>query len=124
MAMWITDLDNNPVRTLLLVGKRADWQKDNFIWWSMHRSRTERLVSTRSMSTSGAGVYNVFWDGVDDAGNRVAAGKYVLHVETSRERGKHTHRSLTLDFGKFERFKAELPPTEEGGGLRVGFDHY
>jgi FAD:protein FMN transferase len=124
MAMWITDVDNNPVRTLILVGKRADWQKDNFIWWSLNRSRTERLVSTRSMSTSGAGVYNVFWDGVDDAGTLVPAGKYVLHVETSRERGKHTYRSLTLDFGKFERFTALLPPTEEGGGLRVGFDHY
>jgi len=124
MAMWITDVDNKPVRTLILVGKRADWQKDNFIWWSMNRSRTERLVSTRSMSTSGAGVYNVFWDGVDDAGNIVRAGTYVLHVETSRERGKHTYRSLTLDFGKFQRFTEVLPPTEEGGGLRVGFDHY
>ena len=124
MAMWITDSDNNPVRTLLLVGKRADWQKDNFIWWSMNRARTEGLVATRSMSTSGAGVYNVFWDGVDDAGRVVPAGTYVLHVETSRERGKHTHRSLTLDFGKFQRFVEVLPPTEEGGGLRVSFDHY
>lgn len=124
VAMWITDRDNNPVRTLLLVGKRADWQKDNFIWWSMNRPSTERLVATRSMSTSAAGVYNVFWDGVDDAGKPVAAGTYVLHVETSRERGKHTYRSLTLDFGSFKRFVDELPPTEEGGGLRVSFDHY
>lgn len=124
MAMWITDRNNNPVRTLLLVGKRADWQKDNFIWWSMNRPTTERLVATRSMSTSAAGVYNVFWDGVDDAGNVVPAGTYVLHVETSRERGQHTYRSLTLDFGKFQRFAEVLPPTEEGGGLRVSFDHY
>ena len=124
MAMWITDLDNRPVRTLILIGKRADWQKDNFIWWSMNRARTERLVSTRSMSTSAAGVYNVFWDGVDDAGRLVNAGTYVLHVETSRERGKHTYRSLTLAFGKFQRFTEVLPPTEEGGGLKVSFDHY
>jgi thiamine biosynthesis lipoprotein len=124
MAMWITDADNRPIRTLLLVGKRADWQKDNFIWWSINRATTERLVATRSMSTSGAGVYNVFWDGVDDAGRAVPAGTYVLHVETSRERGQHTYRSLTLDFGKFKRFVEVLPPTEEGGGLRVGFDHY
>ncbi len=124
VAMWITDQDNRPIRTLLLVGKRADWQKDNFVWWSMNRASTERLVATRSMSTSAAGTYNVFWDGVDDAGNRVPAGTYVLHVETSRERGKHTHRSLTLDFGKFQRFVEELPPSEEGGGLRVSFDRY
>ena len=76
------------------------------------------------MSTSGAGVYNVFWDGVDDRGEIVPADTYVLHVETSRERGKHTYRSLTLDFSAAARFVNELPPTEEGGGLRVAFDHY
>lgn len=124
MAMWITDLENRPIRTLILVGKRAEWQKDNFIWWSINRTRTERLVATRSMSTSGAGVYNVFWDGVNDAGEPVAPGKYVLHVETSRERGKHTYRSLTMDFAQFVRFRASLPPTEEGGGLVLTFDHY
>ena len=53
MAMWITGPDNQLVRTLILVGKRPDWQKDNFIWWSMNRASSERLVSTRSMSTSG-----------------------------------------------------------------------
>ena len=90
----------------------------------MNRASSERLVSTRSMSTSGAGVYNVFWDGVDDRGEPVRAGKYVLHVETSRERGKHTYRSLTLDFTRAERFVSVLAPTEEGGGLRVSFDHY
>lgn len=124
MAMWITAPDNRPVRTLLLVGKRADWQKDNYLWWSMNRAHTDQLVTTRSMSTSGAGVYNVFWDGVDDAGERVPAGTYVLHVETSRERGRHTYRSLTLELGAARRFVQELPPTEEGGGLRVSFDHY
>lgn len=124
MVMWITEADNAPVRTLLLVGKRPDWHKDNFIWWSMNRRRAEDLVAVRSMSTSGAGVYNAFWDGLDDAGRPVAAGKYVLHVETSRERGKHTHRSLLLDVSKGVRFIDVLPPTEEGGGLRVSFDRY
>jgi thiamine biosynthesis lipoprotein len=124
MAMWITDMDNKPVRTLILVGKRAEWQKDNYLWWQMNRAATGKLMATRSMSTSGSGVYNVFWDGVDDAGKPVAAGKYVLHVETSRERGKHTYRSLNLDFSKAERFNDVLPPTEEGGGITVGFDRY
>lgn len=124
MAMWITDEANNPIRTLILIGKQIEWQKDNYIWWSINRNRTSKLVATRSMSTSGAGVYNVFWDGVDDVGKTVPAGKYVLHVETSRERGKHTYRSLELNFEKFARFVNVLPPTEEGGGLRVSFDHY
>jgi len=124
VAMWITDTANKPVRTLLLVGKRPDWQKDNFIWWSINRSRTDKLVATRSMSTSGAGVYNVFWDGVDDSGRSVPLGDYVLHVETSRERGQHTYRSLPLTIDAPGRFVKTLPPTEEGGGLRISFDKY
>lgn len=124
MAMWITDAKNKPVRTLILVGKRAEWQKDNYIWWQQNRDATGRLMSTRSMSTSGSGVYNVFWDGIDDLGKRVAAGTYILHVETSRERGKHTYRQLTLDFSEARRFAEELTPTEEGGGIKVTYDHY
>lgn len=124
MVMWITDTANRPVRTLLMVGKRPEWQRDNNIWWALNRANTGKLISTRSMSTSGAGVYNVFWDGVNDAGQPVAPGSYILHVETSRERGKHTYRQLPLDFSKAGRFKANLPPTEEGGGLVVSFDRY
>jgi thiamine biosynthesis lipoprotein len=124
MAMWITDLNNRPVRTLLLVGKFAGWQRDNFIWWNSNPGQTDRLVSVRAMGTSGIGVYNVFWDGVDDFNRVVPAGRYILHVETSRERGKHTYRSMNLDFGKAAKFKAALAPTEEGGGLEVSYDRY
>ena len=124
MAMWITDEANKPVRTLILIGRRKEWQKDNHIWWQQNREATDKLMATRSMSTSGAGVYNVFWDGVDDRGRAVQAGSYVLHVETSRERGKHTYRRLTLDFSQAKRFAEELTPSEEGGGLKVTYDHY
>jgi len=124
MALWITDLNNKPVRTLLLVGKFAVWQKDNFIWWNSNPGQTTRLVAVRAMGTSGLGIYNVFWDGVDDQNRVVPAGKYMLHVETSRERGKHTYRSMTIDFTKASRFKASLAPTEEGGGIDVTYDHY
>lgn len=124
LAMWLTTPDNKPVRTLLLIGTRAEWQKDNFIWWGLNRARATRFVSTRSMSTSGSGVYNVFWDGLDDDNRYVAPGTYVLHVETSRERGQHTHRSLSLDFSRAERFRQEIPKSEEAGGLVVTFDRY
>ncbi|MEZ5938574.1 MAG: DUF2271 domain-containing protein [Hyphomonadaceae bacterium] len=124
MAMWITDERNRPVRTLLLVGTKDAWHKDNYIWWRQNKAKTGKLMATRSMATSGSGVYNVFWDGVDDEGRSVAAATYVLHVETSRERGKHTYRSMTLDFTQPKRFRYVLPATEEGGGLTVSFDHF
>ena len=121
MAMWVTDLDNKPIRTLLLVGTHNEWQKDNYIWWSINEEANQKLVATRSMSTSGSGVYKVLWDGTDDQGKAVFGGTYVIHIETSRERGKHTHRSLMLDFSKPEKFANEIPSTEEAGGLAINF---
>jgi len=121
MAMWITDLDNKPIRTLLLVGRESEWQRDNYIWWTTNDASVKQLMATRSMSTSGSGIYKVLWDGTNDQYEEMPGGSYVLHVETSRERGKHTHRSLTLNFSKGEKFSAELPSTEEAGGLRLEF---
>ncbi len=123
MAMWITDLDNKPIRTLLLVGTRDDWQKDNYIWWAINNDTVKHLMATRSMSTSGSGIYRVLWDGTDDQFQQVPGGTYVLHIETSRERGKHTHRSLTLDFTLPKKFTDELASTEEAGGVYVSFGH-
>jgi len=121
MAMWISDLDNKPIRTLLLVGRQADWQKDNYIWWSLNDGNVKQLMATRSMSTSGSGIYKMLWDGTDDRFQEVPGGTYVLHVETSRERGKHTHRSLTIDFSKGREFTEQIPSSEEAGGVNINF---
>jgi FAD:protein FMN transferase len=121
MAMWITDLDGNRVRTLFLVGREPDWQKDNYIWWTVYNDTAARMVATRSMSTSGSGLYKVLWDGTDDRFQPVPGGTYVLHIETSRERGKHTHRSLQLNFAEPKEFTEELPSTEEAGRVQIHF---
>jgi thiamine biosynthesis lipoprotein len=123
MAMWITDLNNKPIRTLLLVGTHLDWQEDNYIWWSINAANVQHLAGTRSMSTSGSGIYKMLWDGTDDQFQEVPRGSYILHVETSRERGKHTHRQLTLDFSHAKPFTDQIPTTEEAGGLSISFYH-
>lgn len=124
VAIWIADADNRPVRTLVLIGSIKEWQEDNYIWWGQHRASAMDLLDTRSMSTRGSGEYRLLWDGVDEAGNKVAPGTYVLHIETSRERGRHTHRSLELDFSKAKAFTAEIPTSEEAGGVVVSFERF
>jgi thiamine biosynthesis lipoprotein len=121
VAMWITDRDNKPIRTLLLVGTHLDWQEDNYIWWSINEANIKQLAATRSMSTSGSGIYKMLWDGTDDQFRPVPGGTYVLHVETSRERGKHTHRTVTMDFSRAKPFTEQLPSTEEAGGVHIDF---
>jgi FAD:protein FMN transferase len=123
MAMWITDSNNKSIRTLLLVGTRLEYQEDNYIWWSINEVNRKQLAATRSMSTSGSGIYKTLWDGTDDQYKPVPGGTYVLHIETSRERGKHTHRQLTLDFSQAKSFTEQIPSTEEAGGLYIDFYH-
>ena len=121
VAIWVSDENNKPVRTMILIGSIKEWQEDNYIWWGLNRGRTQQMLDGRSMSTRGSGTYKVYWDGVDDAGVRMPAGKYVIHVETSRERGKHTHRMLPLDLTKPKAFESELPVDADSGSLRVEF---
>jgi thiamine biosynthesis lipoprotein len=123
MALWITDAQNRPVRTLLMVGRGVEWHRDNFIWWGMQRTRAAELVDLRSQSTTISGRYQVYWDGMTDDWQPVPLGKYVLHMETNQERGKHYYRSLNIELGR-ERFKTQLPSLPESGGMVITYGHY
>jgi thiamine biosynthesis lipoprotein len=124
VAIWVSDDEGRVVRTLLLIGKIKEWQEFNHIWWRLNRGLTEQLLNGRSMSTRGSGIYKVFWDGVDDDGQRVKTGKYTLHVETSRERGEHTHRTLDIDVSTLRPFEAEIPMNPDTGGLSLEFKKF
>lgn len=124
VAIWVTDAQNQPVRTLLLVGTIKEWQQDNYIWWTLNRATASGLLDIRSMSTRGSGEYRVLWDGNTDTGEPVPAGRYVVHIETSRERGRHTHRSVELDLTTAKPITAELPQNEESGELLVSFQRF
>jgi len=124
VAIWASDEQNRPVRTLLLVGTIKEWQRDNFIWWSTNGEASSELLDIRSMSTRGSGVYKVLWDGQDDAGKPLPPGRYTIHVETSRERGRHTHRSVSLDITSPKAASAELEQNGESGGLSVSFETF
>ncbi|MDP3491750.1 MAG: DUF2271 domain-containing protein [Hyphomonadaceae bacterium] len=124
VAIWVSDAERRTVRTLLLIGTIKEWQEYNHVWWRLNRGSTEKLLNGRSMSTRGSGTYKVFWDGVDDAGRPVKPGKYTLHVETSRERGEHTHRTLDVDFSTMRVFDAEMPVDAEAGGLHVSMTKF
>lgn len=122
MALWITDANNRPVRTVFMVGTEAKWHRDNFVWWALHRSRADKLVELRSEATALSGRYPMYWSGVDDEWKSVPLGKYTLHLETSQERGKHHHRSITIELAR-ERFKTELPNVPGSGGIEIIYGH-
>jgi thiamine biosynthesis lipoprotein len=123
MVIWITDEENRSVSTPVMVGQDPRWQKDNFVWWTSQGERAVSLVDLRSQATALSGRYRIFWGGLDENWQPLPIGKYVLHLETSQERGKHSHRSIELEIGR-ERFKKTLPNLPESGGLEITYGHY
>ncbi len=120
MAMWITDGQNRPVRTLVLVGRDERWQKDNYIWWGMYKDRAPKLVDLRSTATQLDGTYPTYWPGYNDDWKFIPQGEYILHIETSRERGQHTYRTVKITLGK-DGFKTVVPKSAEGGGMQLTY---
>jgi thiamine biosynthesis lipoprotein len=123
IALWITDAQNRPVNTVFMLGTGAKWQHDNFIWWGSHSERAEQLVELRSQGTTLSGRYQLYWPGLDDDWKPVPLGKYILHLETSQEHGKHHYRSMAIEVGR-ERFKMSLPNLPDSGGIEITYGHY
>jgi thiamine biosynthesis lipoprotein len=120
LVMWISDKAGHPIRTLLVVGKDPEYQKDNHIWWNLYGSRAQKIMEVRSGPTSLSGRYPSFWPGIDDSYASVGPGDYLLNVETSRERGEHTFRSVPVTIGR-KVFELEIKPSADMGAIRLAF---
>ena len=114
MAAWMSDArTKKPIRTLILIGKEAKWQKENFVWWGNYSEQAEHIVDVRAQTTSKSGEYPTYWAGVDDAFQAVPIGDYILNIETSREHGDHLLFSTPVTIGK-ERFEITIPSGPTG----------
>jgi len=120
LVMWISDKAGRPVRTLIIIGKDPEYQQDNHIWWALYGSRAPKMVEVRSGPTSLSGRYPTFWPGFDDSYSAVAPGEYLLNIETSRERGEHTFRSIPVTIGR-KAFEHDIKPTADMGAIKLVF---
>jgi thiamine biosynthesis lipoprotein len=120
LVMWISDKAGRPVRTLTIIGKDPEYQQDNYIWWTRYGSRAQKMVEVRSGPTSLSGRYPTFWPGFDDSYSAVAPGEYFLNIETSRERGEHTFRSIPLTIGH-KAFGYDIKPAADMGAIKLVF---
>lgn len=91
LAAWVEDLRaEKPVRALGLWYDRPRWLRDLKVW-HRHYGKKKALIRTLSRATRRPGRYALRWDGRDDAGNKLPAGVYVIHLEVAREHGTHQH---------------------------------
>jgi hypothetical protein len=65
-------------------------------------------------------MYDVDWDGKDEAGKIVNAGKYIIHIETSREHGDHSYQTIELNVTP-KAATQTLPAQAEIGTVKLNF---
>ena len=119
-AVWITDEDRRPVRTLLVLGPESRWRESNYIYWR----RIERLdadkVSRIARQTRAPGRYDIVWDGRDDSETPVPPGTYTINIEISREHGGHSYATLPMKLGS-SPVSDRMDPTQELGEVILRF---
>lgn len=98
VAIWVSNMRNQPIKNLILYGGEQRWAGSNQRWWRYvgRRSTVEKINVTRP--TRGPGEYQLVWDGRDDSGNLLQAGDYLLHVEASREHAGHSYKNIKFSF--------------------------
>jgi thiamine biosynthesis lipoprotein len=120
-AVWLEDADEFPVRTAVLwmttkqPGPR--WHRDLIRWYRNDRARKladdADLIGTISGATRGPGQYKAVFDGLDDAGQPLKAGKYTLYIEVAREHGTYQIIRQSLTLGSAPIPAANLKPNVE-----------
>jgi hypothetical protein len=100
VVTWITDAKGKHVRTLSLwLRKRKTKYLNSLrVWWKIGKEQTGK-IDTFSRATRNPGEYTLMWDGADDNGKALPAGKYTVHVECTREHGSHVYMHETIHCG-------------------------
>ena len=116
VAVWVEDKDKFPVRTIALWYQKPKWLPDLKSWSRGDRMRSlaegSDLASSVSSATRSPGKYTLKWDGKDNKGNFVAAGRYTVFIEAAREHGTYQLMRQEMDF-KGVAAQANLPGNPE-----------
>jgi thiamine biosynthesis lipoprotein ApbE len=97
VAVWVTDADGKPVRTLAFWGTKRKYIPDMSKWYGVMSTGAPAVIDAVTRATRPVGEYTLEWDGLDDAGNAVKAGPYTFWFEAAFENGPHSLRSTMLD---------------------------
>jgi hypothetical protein len=88
----VEDENHAPVRTVSVWHGAERYLPELKSWFLKYRGKyasDQAFASSITSATRPAGKYTLKWDGKDDQGNVVKAGKYVVKIEVSREHGTY-----------------------------------
>jgi thiamine biosynthesis lipoprotein ApbE len=102
VAAWVEDADRFQVKTIALWYHEDRYLTEMKSWYRSDRMRAmaegKEIVRSVSSATRGPGKYSLKWDGKDNAGKLVKAGKYTVYLEVAREHGTHQLMKKEFDF--------------------------
>ena len=99
LAVWIEHEDGRAVRQLHVLGDRSRWLSELPRWWRHYGRNDPSGALGIARPTRAPGHYTLAWDGRDDRGRPMPAGRYVLRVEAAREHGGHEDIALPFPLG-------------------------
>jgi thiamine biosynthesis lipoprotein len=125
IAVWVEDEKRSPVRTIALWYQKEKFLLELYTWSRAENMRSisqdKQILNSVSSATRPPGKYTFRWDGKDDFGQLVKAGKYNVMIEAAREHGTDQVIRQEIDFnGSPQHF--QLP-----GGVEIAsssFDYH
>jgi FAD:protein FMN transferase len=100
--VWIEAADHAPVRTIAVWFAKYKYLRELRAWSRVEslRSTSEdtQVMNSVSSATRPPGKYTFEWNGKDDSGNPVKAGKYTVMIEAVREHGSYQLMHQEMDF--------------------------
>ena len=100
LSIWISDMEQKPLRNLLLLGDEQRWMQELRVWWRRVGRRNQTVIDGLSSATKRPGQYKVVWDGLDDYGAPVAGKELLIHIEASRENGGRSYKKIPIDMNQ------------------------
>ena len=125
VAVWVEDADHFPVRTLALWTQQPKYLPELKQWYRedqvRHLAEGVDISRTVSAATRPPGKYTLKWNGKDNEGKPVKAGKYTILIEASREHGGYDIDRHEIDFDGTNPQQASLPATKELGTVALDY---
>lgn len=87
VAVWVEDNKGQSARTLVLWREGSKWLKDIRRWWRKVGRKDAAFVDGITSATRAAGNYQLNFEALDDKGEPLANGNYILRIEVVRENG-------------------------------------
>lgn len=115
VAVWVEDKKKESVRNLAVWYNKPRWLPDLKRWYSKNQSATQDagIMESISSATRSAGKYTLVWDGLDNEGKPVHAGKYTIYIEAAREHGTYQLIKQEIDWNNKPK-QFDLP-----GGVEI-----